>query len=71
MLLVDAIDPGQLAFGSAVAAIEESWFWFLLWAVIAAAGIWLQFRTLSAIVLPAERWVRARPTTARREPLPE
>lgn len=61
LLLFNQLDVDQLGFGGAWAMIEESWFWFPVWAVIAAVGLGAQMTQLQSIHLPEERWIKAQP----------
>jgi hypothetical protein len=61
MLIFNRIDLESLGQGSAVAFIEESWFWAILALVIAGAGIVFQLVTASRVSLPEERWSREAP----------
>lgn len=58
MLIFDRIDRADLRYGSAWAMIQESWFWVLVWVVVAALGIGSQMRWIESVVLPQEKWVR-------------
>ena len=63
MLIFDRIDLDDLQNGSAWALIEESWFWVLVWIVVAVLGIVSQMRQVTDVVLPEEKWVRADPNS--------
>jgi hypothetical protein len=59
MLVFNRINLDELDNGSAWAMIEESWFWVLVWAVVAAIGIGYQMTSMARIALPEDRWSRA------------
>lgn len=61
MLLFNRIDLDELDNGAAWALINESWFWLLVWAALAVAGVMAQMRSTVDAVLPVNRWVRATP----------
>jgi len=64
MLIFNQADKEAFHWGSAMAMINDSWFWLLLWVVIAAAGMVYQLMSIAAAALPEERWVRAEPAPA-------
>lgn len=57
MLVFDQVDTKELEEGLAVATAEVSWWWVLVWAVIAAVGIGRQLALKDRISLPSDRWV--------------
>jgi hypothetical protein len=59
MLLTNQIDRADLGYGVAWAAIEESWFWLIAWAVVAMMGLVAQSRAIASITLPEDRWSTA------------
>jgi hypothetical protein len=63
LLVFDRVDYEQVGYGTAVAIIEESWWWVLVWAVVAAAGMLFQLAMKAAVQLPEERWVTASPAS--------
>jgi hypothetical protein len=56
MLMFNQITREELADGAAVAAINESWFWVLALAVLAAVGIGRQLSLVERVRLPENRW---------------
>jgi hypothetical protein len=60
LLIIDKINRGELGDGTAVAIINESWWWMIPWIVLAAVGIASQLNNLASVVLPEERWAPAR-----------
>ena len=62
MLLFNRIDLDELDNGAAWALINESWFWLLIWAALAVAGVMAQMRSMIDATLPEERWIRATPS---------
>jgi len=63
LLALNRVEVEDLEQGPALAVVESSWFWILAWAVIAGAGIWVQYTTTADIELPEGRWSRLRPET--------
>ncbi|RIK45613.1 MAG: hypothetical protein DCC58_05890 [Chloroflexi bacterium] len=61
MLMFNQIDRADLGYGVVWAAIEESWFWIIVWVVLAAVGIGSQLRTIAQVTLPEDRWASANP----------
>ena len=61
LLILDRIELEDLGQGSAVAFIEESWFWAILALALAGAGIAAQLVSVSRAKLPDERWSRVEP----------
>jgi Domain of unknown function (DUF4203) len=59
MLVFDQIDIEELERGATWAMIEDSWFWIIVWAVLAAIGIAVQLRPIDQMVLPEDKWTRA------------
>jgi hypothetical protein len=56
MLVLDRIEFDDLQNGPALAAVNQSWFWIVAWAGIAAAGVWVQYVTAKDTELPEGRW---------------
>jgi len=56
MLMFGQIDRDDLSAGSAVAAINDSWFWILAWAIVSAIGIMRQLTLRERVRLPENRW---------------
>jgi hypothetical protein len=61
MLIFNRVDLDDLDNGAAWALINESWFWVIVWAALAVAGIMSQMRQMAEAVLPEDRWTRATP----------
>jgi hypothetical protein len=40
--------------------IDDSWFWLIVWVVVAAIGLSAQMRGIDELNLPKDRWTRAR-----------
>ncbi len=59
LLIIDRIDLVHLRYGGAWAAMNNSWVWVLLWALLAGFGIAVQWSRITETGLPSERWVRA------------
>jgi hypothetical protein len=57
LLLFDRIDLEELGEGHAVAAVNDSLWWWLLWVAVAAAGVFMQLRYTALVALPEERYV--------------
>jgi hypothetical protein len=64
MLVLNRIDLDELERGPAWAFISESWFWVLVWIVLAALGIGYQLTTLEEAAFPEDRWTRSRQSYA-------
>jgi hypothetical protein len=62
MLIVDRIDRADLGYGVAWAAIEDSWFWLIAWAIVAVIGLAVQAQAVASITLPEDRWGAAHAT---------
>jgi len=59
LLIFNQIDRSDLGYGVAWAAIEESWFWLIAWAIVAIAGLGAQSQAIASITLPEDRWSTA------------
>jgi hypothetical protein len=64
MLILNRIDLDELENGPAWAFISESWFWVLVWIVVAALGMGYQLTTLEEAAFPEDRWTRSRQSYA-------
>ncbi|HEX5165584.1 MAG TPA: DUF4203 domain-containing protein [Thermomicrobiales bacterium] len=62
MLIFDQIDRSDLNYGLAWAAIEDSWFWIIAWAIVAVIGIGMQSQAIEKTTLPQDRWGAAHAT---------
>ena len=67
LLIFDRLDLDNLGGGQAVAIVNDSLGWWLLWIAIAAIGIALQLRFTMLVSLPPDRFVRTS-AAAYREP---
>ncbi len=56
MLVLNRIDRENLEYGTAWAAIQESWFWIVIWIVVAALAIGSQMSKLTEAMLPESKW---------------
>ena len=63
MLALNRVEIDELEVGPALAAVNQSWFWVLGWAVLVGIGIWIQYATTKDIELPEGRWSRLQPET--------
>jgi hypothetical protein len=63
LLIFDRVETEDLQNGPALAMVNHSWFWVLVWAVTAGAGIVVQYKMAQEIDLPDERWSRIQPET--------
>jgi hypothetical protein len=63
LLLFNRVDTDDLQDGPALAMVDHSWFWVLVWAVTACAGVVIQYRMAQEIELPEGRWTRLQPET--------
>jgi len=72
MLVLNRIELSDLQYGSAWAMIEESWFWVVLWFLVAAAGIGSQMAAIARarVEFPDDRWTRANPSEPTPPPAP-
>jgi hypothetical protein len=59
MLVFNRIERSDLEYGTAVAAIEESWVWVLVMIAVAAVGIVRQLGLKEQVRLPSHRWAPA------------
>jgi len=59
MLIFNQANKEDFHWGSTMAMINDSWFWLLLWAVLAGAGMAYQLMSISSTTLPDDRWTRA------------
>ncbi len=62
LLLFDRVDRGAFDWGIARAAVYDSWLWWLVLVVLAAAGIFSQLRNIAEVTLPERGWRRSTPT---------
>ncbi len=62
LLIVNRIELAGLSVGHAVAIINDSLGWWLLWIALAAVGIGFQLRSTAVIALPTDRFVPGRRT---------
>ena len=63
LVLLGNIMVEELATGVSVAVVDESrlsFLWFIVWIVLAVAGIFFQLRSTDEVRLPEEKWVPAR-----------
>lgn len=60
LLIFDRLSLAELDLGHAVAIINDSLGWWLLWIVVAAVGIVIQLRFPAVIAFPTDRYVPAR-----------
>lgn len=58
LLIIDRIGVDDLGEGNAVAVINNSLGWWLLWLAVAAVGIIVQLRYTAVVAMPEERYVR-------------
>lgn len=63
LLVINRVDRGELGYGTAIAIIEESWWWVLVSAVLAIAGIIVQLTQRASVQLPEDRWGHATPSS--------
>ncbi|MCO5215313.1 MAG: TMEM198/TM7SF3 family protein [Thermomicrobiales bacterium] len=61
LLVFNRADLDEMGYGVAVAAVRDSWFWWLVLVAVAAVGIGAQMRMVNSIKLPEDRWVKAEP----------
>lgn len=61
LLIFDRIPYEGLGYGSAWAAINDSWWWGFVLVALAVAGIFVQLMSMAMTVLPEERWTQAAP----------
>jgi Domain of unknown function (DUF4203) len=59
LLVFNRLDYENLGYGTAWAAIDDSWWWTIVLIVLAAAGIFIQMMSMAQTVLPEEKWVPA------------
>ncbi len=58
-LVFGRIDLEELERGATWAMIDDSFFWLVVWVVIACLGIFVQVQSIKATVLPDDLWTRA------------
>lgn len=63
LLLFNQVDRGEIGTLAAWTQIHENWLLWLVWVVLAGAGIAAQLSMIRRVVLPEERWTRV-PATA-------
>lgn len=57
LLVFNQVDHGEMGRGTAVAIINESWWWLLVVAVFSVIGILFQMTMRTALALPPDRWI--------------
>jgi hypothetical protein len=57
LLVFNQVDHGEMGRGTAVAIINESWWWVLVVAVFSVIGILFQMTMRTALALPPDRWI--------------
>lgn len=62
LLIINKVDRGEIGQGTAVAIINESWWWLIPWIVLVVVGVGSQLSNLKTIILPEDKWTA---TTAR------
>ena len=60
LLIFGRADLDEFDLGAAWAMIDDSWFWLIVWVVVAAIGLSAQMRGIEELNLPKDRWTRAR-----------
>jgi hypothetical protein len=56
LLIFNQIDRGELGDGTAIAIINESWWWLLVAFVVAVVGMAFQLMMRATVTLPSDRW---------------
>jgi len=56
LLVFNQIDREELGEGTAIAIINESWWWLLVAFVVAVVGIAFQLMMRATVTLPSDRW---------------
>jgi hypothetical protein len=56
LMILDRIDAAELGTGAATAIVNESWFWLIVWAVLAAIGMGAQLQTTAEIESDLRHW---------------
>lgn len=59
LLVIDRIDRADLGYGNVTAIVNNSWWWSLVVIVLAATGLASQWKALTTVDLPEERWATA------------
>lgn len=59
LLIFGRADLEHFDLGVAWTMIDDSWFWLIVWAVVAAVGLSAQMRGMAELDLPKNRWTRA------------
>lgn len=63
LVLLGNVAVDELSTGVSVAVVDEgrlSFLWFIVWIVLAIAGIFYQLRSIAEVRLPEQKWVPAR-----------
>lgn len=68
LLIFDRLELDNLGGGQAVAIVNDSLGWWLLWIAIAGFGIAVQLRSTMLVSLPADRFVRISDAAYRQPP---
>ncbi len=58
LVIFDKVERSELGYGTVWAIIEDSPWWIIAWAVIAAVGIGSQLSKLASVVLPSDPWTK-------------
>ncbi len=61
LLIFDRIDRDEIGTLAAWTRIHDNWILWLLWVVLAGAGIAAQLSLIRQVTLPEERWTRVEP----------
>jgi hypothetical protein len=64
LLIFNQVNYEELGQGTASAIISESFWWGLVWMVVAFVGLMAQLAMRTMVTLPEEQWTTARPPAA-------
>ncbi|MBX3071563.1 MAG: DUF4203 domain-containing protein [Thermomicrobiales bacterium] len=58
LLIFDKLERSELGYGTVWAIIDESPWWLIAWAVLAAVGVGAQLTQIARVVLPSDPWTK-------------
>ena len=61
LLIFNQKDLYEFSWGVARQIAHANWFWWIVWVVVAAAGMMAQLQLVNKIRLPEQKWIKAEP----------